>query len=969
MSGTPIRVLVVDDDEATREGIAAICARAGFGVETAAGGFEALEKARAQNGEFSVAVIDQRMNQPNGVQTMQELHRYYPWIETIILTGFGELEPGEQALELGAYRYMGKPEADNTEELLFNIKMAARFGRLRRREQAQEALSAASSRLSQAKTTQEVYKVLWDLAKRLLPSIDGFVIGRWDVLNRIVSFPFCELNGEDAEWPDRPYNPVLRGITEYVIDTGEGLLLANGDREFREMRGLTEPRTHRYAISKIVVPMTWQGEVTGTVTVLSHRPGVQYTADHLTILQAMADLAAATLENVGHQIEAAQLAGAVEELMRQGEADAVERTIVEQAQALIEPDFTGLIICERGGILRRIMPVIPAEYQEFFLDPRQGDGLTAWVVKNRKPKPISDTEAEDLVKPEVREKGIAAMLVMPLIHEDEVMGVLYAHRLRRHEWSEHDLKLWSTFAALAGAKLHTAQAQRRDADEAELLATEMGNLSERMSYEECLSTITGAARTLFGADMVRFTEVNPYTSRMATVTFQLTDEAEFIEPPRPHGLTDWVLRQRTPILRGTVSAGDEPPERAELLAAGLPSHAAVPLLYQGRVIAVIHCLYFNRAHEFQTREKNRLLVFANVAAVAVHRVQHDSARDRWERLAQTLHSMTEPDAAARELAAQAQTLLSADEAVLLWNVGQKNGVCTYELPFACGSAEGMEPPGDRLLQEIMQAENGLLIRNRLGTDESAATAVGLRLDIALAGRRQNATLILQYAQPTDFYAPDLVPLRRAATVVERVWLMKELQFALEKRDRQVEAVARITEALRTGSNTETLLATIAKIYVEVLGADACTVLEWEPGSNRFLARATAGLINGSAAFTTEDIEHYLQWFVNNRGPLYIEDATGDERLRTSAFVAREEIKTMVVYRLRVEDTVFGLLFANYRAARAQHDLEIVTMRIWADLAASVIRSSRQAERIESHMVLAKLRLKPTSREAVVESRW
>jgi GAF domain-containing protein/ActR/RegA family two-component response regulator len=961
MSETLTRVLVVDDNVEALAFFERILKECGFQVTSASNGQEALKRAQEYNGDFQVAVIDQRMGPPDGVQVMQELHRYYPWLETIILTGWKELEPGERAMELGAYRYMSKPEGDS-EELVFNVRMAARFGREKRLKEALAVLNSASSRLGTARDEAELYQALCELTGKLLPVLDGFILARWDPLNRIVSFPFCQLEGVQESWGEHVIDPAHRGITDYVIETGESLLLADGDRIFREMKGLTPPRTGRYAVSKLVVPMSWQGTPIGTITALCHRKGVQYSFDHLAILQAIANQAAAALQSIAQQQEASQLARAVEQLIRQVATDQVQRSIVEQAHALIESDFTGLILHDSDGTLRRGRTVIPEECDSLFLEPRNEGGLSRWVIQHRRSRVIPETDRDPLVKPEVCENGIGAMLVMPLIFEGYVLGVLYAHRLRRYNWSDHDLKLWSAFAALAAAKLYTVQAQEQHINEAEQLADELGLLGGRMSLAECLSQVAGAARRLFGADACRITEVDPATHQIVdwTLSPDLPEDYRLLEPPRAQGLTAKVIATHTPVFRAGASLPGEPPERPELLASGLRAHAAVPLVHRERVIAVLHVLYFRTDHVFSVEERSRMQAFSNAAALALDRARHDSLHERWNRLGERLDSLEDPNSVLSCLMAEALTLLRADDAILLSQQRPSNAApsaVTWDVLCRSDNTRWSEMPDMEMLRPWIEGDDDMPIVNHLPViaDGAPRALLGLRLDLAPSAPDQHTMLVLRFADTTELRTSDLAGLRQAcrtaANAIRRLWLMTEIEESFQKRDRQLHAVATILEASRKGESTEALLHHVADAFVETLGCDLSTLLEYEPGSGRFLARATKGLLDEKTEPTVDDIQEYLHWFVGTSGPLYIPDASLDPRLMHSAFVQREGIKSMVIYRLRVDNDVFGLLFVNYRKTLAAKNIDIGTMRIWADLAASLIRSSRLQERIQSHTIL------------------
>jgi DNA-binding NtrC family response regulator len=101
------RILVVDDDEATRKGLKALLAKAGYEVQEAADGQDGAEKAAA----FLPAVVitDMLMPRLDGLGLLAALQKELPFVTVIILTGHGTIETAVAALKQGAYDYLTKP--------------------------------------------------------------------------------------------------------------------------------------------------------------------------------------------------------------------------------------------------------------------------------------------------------------------------------------------------------------------------------------------------------------------------------------------------------------------------------------------------------------------------------------------------------------------------------------------------------------------------------------------------------------------------------------------------------------------------------------------------------------------------------------------------------------------------------------------------------------------------------------------
>jgi DNA-binding NarL/FixJ family response regulator len=104
----PVRVLVVDDQQLMREGIASLL-KIQDGIEivgTAANGREALEQALSLHPD--VILMDVRMPIMDGVLATQQVHREVPDCKILMLTTFDDEEYVLKALRVGASGYLLK---------------------------------------------------------------------------------------------------------------------------------------------------------------------------------------------------------------------------------------------------------------------------------------------------------------------------------------------------------------------------------------------------------------------------------------------------------------------------------------------------------------------------------------------------------------------------------------------------------------------------------------------------------------------------------------------------------------------------------------------------------------------------------------------------------------------------------------------------------------------------------------------
>ncbi len=115
-----LEILLVEDNERVRNVIRSLLKKSKYSVEVVADGESAIEKLRHRY--FDLVISDYKMAQMNGIELLREIKRSWPATEVIIITAFGTISKGVEAIKLGAFDYITKP-FDNQELL----KIVARF--------------------------------------------------------------------------------------------------------------------------------------------------------------------------------------------------------------------------------------------------------------------------------------------------------------------------------------------------------------------------------------------------------------------------------------------------------------------------------------------------------------------------------------------------------------------------------------------------------------------------------------------------------------------------------------------------------------------------------------------------------------------------------------------------------------------------------------------------------------------------
>ncbi|MGH7396865.1 MAG: sigma-54-dependent transcriptional regulator [Candidatus Rokuibacteriota bacterium] len=101
------RILIADDDESGRSGLAALLTMWGYEVQEAVDGKDALE--RAPGFSPHVVIADMIMPVIDGIGLLKPLAAAAPEAAVILLTAHGSIETAVSAMREGAYDYMTKP--------------------------------------------------------------------------------------------------------------------------------------------------------------------------------------------------------------------------------------------------------------------------------------------------------------------------------------------------------------------------------------------------------------------------------------------------------------------------------------------------------------------------------------------------------------------------------------------------------------------------------------------------------------------------------------------------------------------------------------------------------------------------------------------------------------------------------------------------------------------------------------------
>jgi len=160
------KVFIVDDDDAVRDALEILLDTMGYATQSFASGPLFLDACDVD--WRGCVLLDVRMPKMDGLQVQVRLHKDYPMLRVVMITGHGDITMAVQAMKAGAMDFVEKPFDE--ESLL-------------------ESIENALSDLDRATQQQETHLAACEGLERLTPRerevLDQLVIGH---PNKVIAF-------------------------------------------------------------------------------------------------------------------------------------------------------------------------------------------------------------------------------------------------------------------------------------------------------------------------------------------------------------------------------------------------------------------------------------------------------------------------------------------------------------------------------------------------------------------------------------------------------------------------------------------------------------------------------------------------------------------------------------------------------------------------------------------------------------
>ncbi|MBW2600538.1 MAG: sigma-54-dependent Fis family transcriptional regulator [Deltaproteobacteria bacterium] len=122
------KILVVDDDPEVLDVISDILRQAGYDVDQAGEGREAIQ--RVEDDFYDLVVTDLNLPKVDGMKVLQYVIDQSPGTMCVMMTGYGTIRSSVEAIKKGAFDYISKPV--KSDEILLVVEKAIKFRQLER---------------------------------------------------------------------------------------------------------------------------------------------------------------------------------------------------------------------------------------------------------------------------------------------------------------------------------------------------------------------------------------------------------------------------------------------------------------------------------------------------------------------------------------------------------------------------------------------------------------------------------------------------------------------------------------------------------------------------------------------------------------------------------------------------------------------------------------------------------------------
>ena len=551
--------------------------------------------------EFTPDVIltDHSLPTFSARDALQVAQQLSPGTPVIVVTGRLGDEPAVQYLQLGAADYVVK---DHLHRLGPAVLRALDIKRSREAQARAHQLQAATYRIAQAAIStpglEDLLPVVHQIVGELMPA-HNFYIALYDPVQDLLSFPYA-VDERDQDFQSKKLG---KGLTEYVLRTGQPLLVTPELQAELERRGQVE-LIGAPSIDWLGVPLQTGDRTIGVLAVQTYSPGVRYGEREKEILEFVSTQVAMAVERSRAEVE-----------VRASEA---------RLKAIIDAALDAVITMDGDGVIRSWSP--------------QAERAFGWPASQVVGRKLSSTIIPPRYR-EAHERGLAHFLATgagPFLNQRlEITGV-------RSDGQEFPVELAITPVRIGGAWLFSAFvrdiSERKQAQDALAERTRVAELSAEIgisltrgrTLQEMLQGCCDALARNLDAAFARVWTLNEAEQMLelqASAGMYTHLDGAHSRVPVGQLKIGLIAAERQPHLTNQVIGDPRVSDQDWARREGMVAFAGYPLMVQDHVVGVM--AMFAR-HPFTQFAGEALAAVADGIAVGIERKRADEALRRSE---------------------------------------------------------------------------------------------------------------------------------------------------------------------------------------------------------------------------------------------------------------------------------------------------------------------------------------------------
>ena len=676
------------------------------------------------------------------------------------------------------------------------------------------------------------------------------------------------------------------------------------------------------------------------------------------------------------------------------DTDEVLDLIVNEAVRLIGASAATLRLLEGNRLVPRAATdsatahlAVAAEIKEAYI-AEDSSSIMGRVLATKKPYLTEDAQNDPLLTSEaarqnLQRSGFHAGVNIPLLVNDQAIGVLVVFDKRIRQWAEDEVSLLSAFADQASLALEKARLlnnAEREKERSEALYQISNKLAGAHDTDEVLDLIVNEAARLVGTDasFLRLLEggrLVPSAATKGAAAFLASGARELPVIPVEEGtsLVGHVMATKKPltILDGQIDETVTPAGRLSYLQHGLHGTATVPLLANDQSIGVL-VVMDSQVRRFTDDEISLLAAFADQAALALEKARLLNEAEREKERSDALYQVSNRLAGVHDtdevldlIVNEAARLLSVPIAYIRL-AARKDLVASAATAAAVGLLadldsstvieKGGNPAGHVMatreafvVEEISQAE--FLTPEQRSIMEKHGLRGGAIVPL-VANDQSLGVLVLADTRPRRLTDDEVSLLTafsdQAALALDKARLLNEA----EARERQAAQLYEVTAQLASNHDLESVLDLITQQAVELMDGNSGMLFQFGESRgglvavNNFKMRPEildSLVLPGEGIAGRAYLERRVEWTSDYSMTIEDPSFTSGDRSTARSQISDLGAMSIVGAPIMIEDSVWGVLDVVFDKTKEFTDEEISLIQNLANSAAVAINNARFIE--------------------------